>query len=325
MEIETRKSLLATAISSLGYMGMIWIMFTNRNLADIYHVVSITYIFLAPFVMGALINHFAPEKERGSFTNLIFKPTLFSILALATAIIIKIEGLICVVMALPTFLIMSTLGAVTHWLIARKLGRRGERRGMVGLLFLPFILGPVENLHQPGSLQTDSKTEIIIDAPAAIVWKNIIRVRKIAPDELPVGLSAFMGFPDPVEATLSHEGVGGVRMASFKGNVLFTEVIDKWIEGEKISFTIAANTKDIPPTTMDEHVIVGGKYFNVLRGTYEIESTLDGKCLLKLSSIHVATTDVNLYADLWGRLVMRDIQNRILKVIKRRCESEKPT
>lgn len=129
-----------------------------------------------------------------------------------------------------------------------------------------------------------------------------------------------MGFPDPVEATLSHEGVGGVRRAGFEGNVLFTETIDEWVDKRKLSFTIVANTEEIPPTTMDEHMIVGGKYFNVLRGTYAIEDLGDGSCRLHLRSDHVAITDFNAYASLWGGIIMGDIQERILKVIKARCE-----
>jgi hypothetical protein len=152
------------------------------------------------------------------------------------------------------------------------------------------------------------------------VWKNIIRVPRIEPGELHIGLASAMGFPDPVEATLDREGVGGVRRASFKGNLVFTETIDRWEELRTLSFTIAPNTSEVPPATLDEHMIVGGQYFNVLRGTYEIEPRPDGKCLLKLSSEHVATTDFNAYASLWGRLVMGDIQARILKVIRARCE-----
>jgi hypothetical protein len=72
---------------------------------------------------------------------------------------------------------------------------------------------------------------------------------------------------------------------------------------------------------MDEHMIVGGEYFNVLRGTYEIEDLGGGECLLKLTSDHVAISHVNFYADSWGRILMRDIQNRILEVIRKRCES----
>jgi hypothetical protein len=235
-------------------------------------------------------------------------------------LLIKIEGLICLVMAIPVFVVLSVLGAIAFRFISKRMRPRTERRAMAVFLLLPVIGGPIEGRFQSGARYTTTLSQIEIAAPRETVWKNIIRVPRIAKSEIPLSLSVLMGFPDPVEATLSREGVGGVRRASFQGNVLFTETIDAWEEGKRISFSIVPNTAEIPPATMDEHMIVGGDYFNVLRGTYELEDLGGGRCLLKLSSRHVATTDINLYADLWGRLLMWDIQNRILKVVRARCE-----
>jgi hypothetical protein len=183
-----------------------------------------------------------------------------------------------------------------------------------------MVVAPVEGALDDTAHHATTRNETEIAAPIDTVWKHVIRVPRIAPGEIPWGLSRIMGFPDPVEATLSHEGVGGVRRASFAGNVVFTETVDVWEEKRKLSFAIVANTGEIPPTTMDEHMIVGGKYFNVLRGTYVLEELGGGKCRLRLSSDHVAITDFNAYAGLWGSIIMGDIQGRILAVIKARCE-----
>ena len=323
MEIteRTRKSWILTAISSLGYMGILWLLYAEKATQEYVQIMCVSYLFLVPMVTGALINYFAPKEERGRASNLVWRPTMYSIIALCLSLILKIEGIICVLMAAPVILIMSGLGAVLFHTISRTMDERLERRSMMTLLLLPVILGPIEGSFEPATLGAVTESLMEIAAPLDTVWKNIIRVRKIEKDEIPMSLSTFMGFPDPVEATLSHEGIGGVRRASFKGNVVFTETIDEWEDKRKLSFTIVANTAEIPPTTMDEHMIVGGKYFNVLRGTYEIEDLGNGRCLLKLTSNHVATTHLNTYADLWGRILMQDIQTRILKVIRKRCES----
>src|SRR4029078_362877 len=92
-----------------------------------------------------------------------------------------------------------------------------------------------------------------------------------------------IGFPDPIEATLSHEGVGGVRNASFAGNLVFIETIDIWEPGQRLAFTIATDTEKIPPTTLDEHVRIGGPYFDVLRGEYRLGSLPGGVIRLHLS------------------------------------------
>jgi hypothetical protein len=162
---------------------------------------------------------------------------------------------------------------------------------------------------------------IDIQAPPEVVWRNIERVRAISTNELPDSWTRKIGFPDPVEATLSHEGVGGVRNASFTGGVLFIETIDQWEPQRRLAFTIAARADQIPATTLDEHVRVGGPYFDVLRGEYRLEPLGNGATRLHLSSRHRVSTDFNWYAHLWTDAIMSDLQSRILIVVQRRCEA----
>src|SRR5204862_6156859 len=112
------------------------------------------------------------------------------------------------------------------------------------------------------------EASVDIHAPAETLWRNIERVRSIDRAELPRSWNRSIGFPRPMEATLSHEGVGGVRRATFAGNILFVETIDVWDPERRLGFSIRANSSSIPPTTLDEHVTVGGAYFDVLHGEY---------------------------------------------------------
>jgi uncharacterized ferritin-like protein (DUF455 family) len=85
-------------------------------------------------------------------------------------------------------------------------------------------------------------------------------------------------------------------------------------------FTIRANPYNIPSTTMDEHIVVGGAYFDVLDGTYELEPLADNRYRLHLYSHFKLATSFNFYASWWAGWIMKDIQNNILQVIKRRAE-----
>jgi hypothetical protein len=154
-----------------------------------------------------------------------------------------------------------------------------------------------------------------------MVWRNIERVREIKPSELPPSWSRRIGFPAPIEATLSSEGIGGVRHASFAGGVLFIETVDEWEPNHRLAFSIHAQGDQIPKATLDDHVRIGGKFFDVLRGEYVIETLPSGEVILHLSSKHRLTTDFNWYARQWTDAIMRDIQTTILRVIRNRCES----
>ncbi len=85
-------------------------------------------------------------------------------------------------------------------------------------------------------------------------------------------------------------------------------------------FSIKANPYDIPSATLDEHVVIGGKFFDVLNGTYKLEQLSDSTCRLHLYSHFKLTTTFNWYATVWAGWIMDDIQDNILQVIRRRAE-----
>ena len=58
-------------------------------------------------------------------------------------------------------------------------------------------------------------------------------------------------------------------------------------------FTIKANPHEIPSTTLDEHILIGGDYFDVLNGTYELEELSKGIFRLHLYSHFKINTTFN--------------------------------
>ena len=85
-------------------------------------------------------------------------------------------------------------------------------------------------------------------------------------------------------------------------------------------FSIKAYPYEIPSTTMDKHVVIGGNYFDVLDGTYVLQQLSPGIYRLHLYSHFKMTTTFNFYASWWAGWIMKDIQNNILQVIKQRAE-----
>jgi hypothetical protein len=116
--------------------------------------------------------------------------------------------------------------------------------------------------------------------------------------------------------------VGGVRHASFERGLTFIETVTNWEPEQRLAFTIKADTEHIPPTTLDQHVTIGGRYFDVLDGEYRIERLADGDTLLHLESRQRLSTDFNAYAGLWTDAVMNSLQSSILEVVQHRCEQQ---
>jgi len=236
--------------------------------------------------------------------------------------LLSLEGLICIIFAIPITLFFGSFGGIAAGLWSRHLRRTGQRSISLCLAVLPILIAAVEmGSKSPMQIRT-VQTSILIHAPALTVWHNVERVPAIQPSELQTTWVQRIGFPRPIEATLDHEGIGGVRHASFAGGLLFIETVTDWEPNERLAFTIKANTDQIPPTTLDQHVTIGGRYFDVLRGEYRVEGLADGDILLHLSSQERLSTDLNPYVGLWSDAVMRNIQKNILQVVKHRCEAQ---
>ena len=139
--------------------------------------------------------------------------------------------------------------------------------------------------------------------------------------DLHLTLSPGRVAPRSTAFTLSEgEGVGSVRTATFAGGVTFVETVHDWNRNRDLAFSIRALTDRIPAVTLDEHVTIGGPYFDVLDGRYRIEPLGDDRVVLHLTSRYRLSTGVDFYAGPWCDYVMRNIQETILEVIRDRCE-----
>ncbi|AMR27604.1 hypothetical protein A0257_11190 [Hymenobacter psoromatis] len=284
-------------------------------------LLSLAFLVVMPLGLGAITAHFTPQTA-SAWWRLAWAPLLAVLCFLLAALLFHLEGLICVLIISPLFLFVSWLGAIIYARIADPLPQKRDKALVVAAFaLLPFIAGPLENyLNNPDDFRR-VENSVEINAPAAVVWQHIIRVAPIRAADLGPSIIDDIGFPRPVEATLSHEGVGGVRHATFERGVEFIETVDDWQPLRRLSFSIVPNTATIPPTTFDEHVIVGGRFFDVLRGTYELHPAGPGRTRLVLHSQQRLSTHLNWYAGLWTSFVMREIQQRILVVLKQRCEN----
>lgn len=293
---------------------------THLSLNGFANLLSICFLALGPMYIGFVTIQIAERSAPRTVATCIFAPWLPVLLATLASFLFLLEGFLCIIFALPITLLFGSIGGMLAGGISRR-RHRLSNSALSSLALLPFLLSPAESLL-PVPVQTRTvRSEIRIHAPASVVWQNIARVRAIAPAELCPSWTHLIGFPRPVEATLSHEGLGGVRHASFERGLLFIETVTAWEPEQRLAFSIRADTEHIPPTTLDEHVTIGGRYFDILDGEYRLEPLGNGDILLHLTSRQRLSTDLNGYAGLWTDAVMQNLQTSILQVIQHRCQS----
>lgn len=283
-----------------------------------YQIVSISFIFLMPLAFGALVCFLGYRFDTPRRFWRMLGPLLAMVLALLGSFLAHMEALMCLVVALPLVLPFSMLGG---WCMHLSLQKRSKDRLLVScLLLLPYAVAPVEELWAMPHETRVMRNAVTIHATPEAIWEQIHSVPAIQKAELPSQWIYLLGFPRPIAATIDKQGVGATRHATFERDVSFFEVVTHWDQPRKLSFTIKADPDFIPHTAFDEHIIVGGRFYDVLDGTYEIEPRGDGTCILHLYSTHRLSTRFNWYAGWWSEWVMDQIQGSILEVIRQRCE-----
>ncbi|WP_240631061.1 hypothetical protein [Leptospira kmetyi] len=324
--MKLRSILLPAVLPALYALGIQWII-RIESLKDFGLTMAYGGVFLFPFVIGVLSAYGAEKEKPKSILFHIFFPWIPTVFSLLFAILVDWEGMICLIMGLPIYLVLSSLGgiAVAIWFYIFPENRMNLLAAF-GILSLPLVTGYFETFWDLPNEIRFVETKISIESTPETIWKNIIRIPELEKTE--DGFFYTMGFPRPVEATLSHEGIGGVREAKFEKGLVFYETITEWNPGRKLKFEIQADPNLTPLTTLDPHVVPGGIYFDALQGEYELEYNKilkDNKkenVVLHLRSKYRLSTHFNFYASLWGDFLMRDIQNSILRILKRRIEGD---
>ncbi|PZX46328.1 hypothetical protein [Algoriphagus chordae] len=291
---------------------------SESALLPTYGLMTLSFMFLVPLAIGLLTAYHLDSITSASKILIITMP-IFSILGLILITVLTgSEGLICAIMAIPIFAVMSLIGG---FIGVNAFKRRKNDKTLVSLaLLLPFLIAPIENLLGLQEKIFTETTSITIQSDEQEIWQQITRVNRISEDENNLTLFQFMGFPRPIEAELDTVAVGGIRKAIFARGLFFTETVTEVIPHKVLAFTIQADPNSIPPTALDQHVLVGGKYFDVMEGKYEIENIGKDQVKLILTSKFRLSTPFNFYSGLWSKFIMNDIQVNILKIIKERSE-----
>ncbi len=302
------------------YALLLRFVFGESTWSGVFNMMSKTFLFLLPSIVGALTVYFSSDEKAKRGNYQIFAPWVPIFIFFIITLVFAIEGWPCLVMILPIFLIAASIGGLFGGYFKKK--KRDNKVYVSVIVLLPLLVSPIENYIGANTKPYEAYTFIDINAPAEKIWSNVTRVTEISMEEDKGLLTNLLHFPRPVKAELNYEGVGAYREAIFTNGLVFHETVTEYIDQEKMSFTIKALPHEIPLTTMDEHLVVGGKYFDVLNGTYKLERIDSNTHRLHLWSNFKLTTTFNFYASWWAKNLMKDIQNNILQIQKVRAENE---
>ena len=228
------------------------------------------------------------------------------------------EGAICVAMALPLFVGMAVLGAIIIG-IASLFGAKTKNKVLGLMLLCPFAAAPIEqNMVPENAYQQVSRSVFIAAAPAQI-WQIIHQPQDIKPAEFKAGLVYKIGVPYPLSARTIEARVGGTRESYWERGVKFDEIITAWDENRHIAWVYKFDQNSFPAGALDDHIVIGGRYFNLENTAYTLTPEAGGTRLHIAIKSRVSTT-FNWYAANFAQFLIDDTADALLAFYKNRAE-----
>jgi hypothetical protein len=276
-------------------------------------------LFIAiPFCVGYLSAFLHgrryPDKPVQSYVVALLSMTLLGGFLLALAW----EGALCLVMAWPIAIVVAMIGAFCGNRSVRALfppNREASAYMMVALL--PLILSAEAAMHRVApTYRVDS--EIIIDAPAATVWKNVVTF-----SEIPAAPEWYFraGIAYPLRARISGHGPGAIRTCEFTTGP-FIEPIEVWNEPRLLRFGVTSNPppmRELSPYGKIDAPHLHG-FLVSQRGQFALESLPGGRTRLTGSTWYQHHLWPAQYWRLWSDAIIHRIHLRVLRHIKRLSE-----
>jgi len=278
--------------------------------------------FLAgiPFAMGLLIGY---HVKRRKLVGLAGSSTL-SVLSIALVVFAAgaflREGTICIVMALPIFFVLAILGVIFAAL-GSFLGWSDSPKLLSVGLIIPFMLAPIEQKLPSTTLHQTVSQTIFIAAKPTTLWQHINYPLNIQAAEIRDGLAYHIGAPLPLEARTIEGKVGGLRTLRWERGVNFKAIITSWQPNQHIAWQYKFTPDSFPPGSLDEHIVIGGHYFNLESTSYTLQPEANGTRLTIQINTSVST-NFNRYADFWARFLVNDAAKTFLQFYKTRAEQQ---
>jgi hypothetical protein len=208
-------------------------------------------LFLGLPVAVAFLSSFCFSFRRTGKFGATYGVASLSILTLGMMIIaFAMDGLICLLMALPLALALALPGAWLGMIAGKAATGRASSILPLILVFLFPCLVAFEDIHPPVAALRAVTTSVEIDAPVGDVWKTVVAFPRI--DTQPDGIFR-MGIAYPIEATIEGRGVGAVRYCRFcTGD--FVEPVTVWDENHLLAFDVRSSPPPMVETSIYQNI-----------------------------------------------------------------------
>jgi hypothetical protein len=234
-----------------------------------------TFFVIFPLAVGFSIGTHETLVERG-WLSIGLSLLIFFGFLLAGAL----EGLICVAMALPIYLIAMGIG----YLIQRSRKQRtpldvtDHLINSLSPLVILLVLNPVEQALTPEPGLVEIETSVLLPYEAELVFDQVKQMDKLDAEK-PWGI--WLGLPAPYRCILEADTIGSKRHCLFENGSIIAE-ITRYEKGKVLEMDVV------------DYSLTGREWFHFLDATYTFER-VEGQTKVTRTSSYKSVLYPRLY------------------------------
>jgi len=297
------------AIAMLFGAGLLWTLSVGSLKVGIY---GWTIFVAFPALLGGLSCAVFRPATAGRAAGV---GALTTTLAALLLLLVKVEGAICILMALPLVLPCAAIGA---WIVYQARISRRARGGLAAMMLLPLATLGWDVKAQPSVFAV--RTQVEVAASPEVVWKHVVA---FSPLPEPGEWFFRAGVAYPKRARIEGIGAGAIRYCDFSTGP-FVEPIEVWDEPRLLRFRVTQNPAPLqewspygPIQTKHLHGYLLSK-----QGEFRLTQLPNGHTLLQGTTWYQHGLWPALYWRWWSDAIIHRIHLRVLNHVKLLSEQD---
>ncbi len=313
LPFRKRWPLLAGAL-----LGVLLRLVFSGKPGGVFSAMSGAFIYLVPVVVSAVTVYLAETTQRRSWAYYFVAGATANLFFVLGTLLIMIEGLVCAIIILPLFMLQGgvvglLMGALCRW-------AKWPPQAVGGFAALPILLaGLVPHAPAEPVISTLERTLPVAAAPAQI-WQQLMNTPNIQPGEVGAAWLYKIGVPLPESGVTRTTAEGLVRSVVMGKAIHFEQTSADWRENQHVRWAYRFAKDSFPPDSLDDHVMIGGRYFDIIDTTYTLTPLDTATTELRVQFRYRVSTDFNWYSGAVARLLIGNFEEVILGFYRQRAE-----
>ena len=281
-----------------------------------------SFILGAPVLVSVVTVYLAERVARRTWGYYFVAPFVANVLFVVGTLLIEVEGWICAIIIVPLFAVIGGLAGLVMGAICRVTNWPG-RAVVSSVALLPLLGGAVEQRIDTTKLERIQLREVFVPATPESVWRVLVDTRDIRPAEVDSAWMYRIGVPTPQQGIGDFREGEHLRHITMGKGVRFDQVATDWQENRSVTWHYRFSDASFPPGALDDHVRIGGQYFDVSECTYSL-TPVPGGTRLAIRMKYRVSTHFNWYAVPVADWLVGDFAEVILDFYAKRAAATPP-